>query len=74
MNIVNQVILKESLRVKDKFKNLSKKNGDDKLVVSLVLIVIGCVLCFFYRDKVLVLLTSALTTLGDKLQALFNGI
>lgn len=67
-------MIKLYVSVKVKLYNImhDKKSGDDKLVVSLVLIAVGVVLCFLYRDKVKDVLTTALSTLTDKLKDMFD--
>lgn len=52
---------------------LKKKAGDDKLVISLVLIAVGVVLCFLYRTQITAVVTNAIDSLGDKIEAMFGG-
>ncbi|MBB6716647.1 hypothetical protein [Clostridium gasigenes] len=65
--------MKKILFGKEKRKNgLRKRIGDDKLVVSLVLIAVGVVLCFIYRTEISKQLTKAVGTLGTKINDMFN--
>ncbi|WP_143315246.1 hypothetical protein [Clostridium sp. HBUAS56017] len=68
MNIMN---------IKNKGKNkvttLRKKIGDDKLVISLVLIAVGVVLCFVYRDKISAAIGSAVDSLTTKVNQVFTN-
>jgi hypothetical protein len=52
---------------------LTKKLGDDKLVVSLVLIAVGVVLCFIYRNAISTSISNAVNSLDDKINNLFEG-
>ncbi|MBE6049526.1 MAG: hypothetical protein E7214_02410 [Clostridium sp.] len=53
-------------------KGLKKRRGDDKLVISLVLIAVGVLLCFVYKDKISESIGTAVTTLNEKINELFN--
>ncbi|MDI9215849.1 MULTISPECIES: hypothetical protein [Clostridium] len=53
-------------------KLLRKKAGDDKLVISLVLIAIGVALCFIFRDKIQDILESAMSSLQTYVDGLFD--
>lgn len=59
--------------LKSSSNKLSKKLGDDKLVVSLVLIAVGVILCFFYRNAITASITTAISQLNDKIKDLFDG-
>ncbi|SMC29005.1 hypothetical protein SAMN02745134_03752 [Clostridium acidisoli DSM 12555] len=52
---------------------LTKKLGDDKLVVSLVLIAVGVVLCFIYRSAISTSIGDAVNSLDDKISNLFQS-
>ncbi|MDZ5017170.1 hypothetical protein GNF72_18610 [Clostridium perfringens] len=56
-----------------KKKALRKKVGDDKLVISLVLIAVGVVLCYVYRGEITSVVKSAATTLSSKITEMFNS-
>lgn len=51
----------------------SKKHGDDKLVVALVLIAIGVVLCIVYKNSVTTVITTALSDLQSKINSIFTN-
>ncbi|QLY81492.1 hypothetical protein [Clostridium intestinale] len=61
------------MKVKLQGNKLVKKAGDDKLVISLVLIAVGVVLCFLYRNQIISVLTNALTALNSKIDNMFDG-
>lgn len=51
---------------------LKKKKGDDKLVISLVLIAVGVVLCFFYRTQIQNVVTNAAEKMTDSIDTMFD--
>lgn len=57
----------------NKKKVLRKKVGDDKLVISLVLIAVGVVLCFVYRTEITTVVKNAASTLATKINDMFNS-
>ena len=63
------IILKQ---LKKEKKSLRKKAGDDKLVISLVLIAIGVALCFIFRNKIQEILEAAMTSLSGYVNGLFG--
>lgn len=52
---------------------LNKKLGDDKLVVTLVLIAVGVALCFIYRTAISASIDAAIKTLDSQIQTLFTS-
>lgn len=52
---------------------LIKKMGDDKLVVSLVLIAVGVVLCYIYRTSISASITTAISSLDTKIKDMFDS-
>lgn len=60
------------MKVKLQGNKLVKKAGDDKLVISLVLIAVGVVLCFLYREQIVSVLTNALGELNTKIKGMFG--
>lgn len=62
------------LKQLDKKKRLlRKKAGDDKLVISLVLIAIGVALCFIFRNEIETILKDAMTSLSTYIEGLFDS-
>jgi predicted transcriptional regulator len=55
-------------------KSLRKKAGDDKLVISLVLIAIGVALCFVYKNEISTALDNALKALSDYVDSLLKDV
>ena len=53
-------------------RKLKKKKGDDKLVISLVLIAVGVVLCFFYRTQIQEVVENAATKMTESIDAMFD--
>ena len=53
-------------------KGLKKRRGDDKLVISLVLIAVGVLLCFVYKENIKKSIGDAVTILNEKIDNLFN--
>lgn len=62
--MLNKLINKEKI-------GLRKKSGDDKLVISLVLIAVGVALCFVYREQIVEVVKSAMLSLETKIDELF---
>lgn len=60
------------MKVKFQGNKLVKKAGDDKLVISLVLIAVGVVLCFFYRNQIMTVITNALSELTSRIDSMFG--
>jgi len=58
-----------------KLKNtkLAKKVGDDKLVITLVLVALGVGLCIVYRNALSAIMTTALASLSSQINNLFAG-
>jgi hypothetical protein len=78
MKIILKTIRKRKMYldyIEARFSNnrLVKKAGDDKLVISLILIAVGVVLCFLYRNQIMSVLSKALVTLDDKVKAMFDS-
>jgi hypothetical protein len=71
----NQNEAKGIRRIFSKFKNtkLAKKVGDDKLIITLVLVALGVGLCIVYRNTLYNILTSALSTLSTQINNLLSG-
>ncbi|MBS5886736.1 hypothetical protein [Clostridium sp.] len=59
-------------QLKKEKKSLRKKAGDDKLVISLVLIAIGVALCFIFRNEIQEILEAAMTSLSGYVNGLFG--
>jgi hypothetical protein len=60
-------------KLKLQTSKLNKKMGDDKLVVSLVLIAVGVVLCFMFRNQITYVINYALNSLDTKISDMFNS-
>ncbi len=71
---MSRVLSQYSNYVKVKFQGnkLVKKAGDDKLVISLVLIAVGVVFCFIYKNTITKTLNDALDTLTTKITEIFG--
>lgn len=53
-------------------KGLKKRRGDDKLVISLVLIAVGVLLCFVYKDKISTSIKEAVDQLDTAIKGFFD--
>ena len=62
------------MKVKLQGNKLVKKAGDDKLVISLVLIAIGVVFCFIYRNSIVDTLKMAMDKVSDQISDMFSGV
>jgi hypothetical protein len=62
------------LKVRFQGNKLVKKAGDDKLVISLVLIAIGVVFCFIYRNSIVDTLKMAMDKVSDQISDMFSGV
>ncbi|WP_291647958.1 hypothetical protein [Clostridium sp.] len=60
-------------QLKKEKKSLRKKAGDDKLVISLVLIAIGVALCFIFRNEIETMLKAAMESLSTYVDGLFDS-
>lgn len=72
---MSRLVSQYSNYVKVKFQGnkLVKKAGDDKLVISLVLIAVGVVLCFFYRGEIVDVVKKAMESLNTKIDDMFKA-
>lgn len=72
---MSRLVSQYSNYVKVKFQGnkLVKKAGDDKLVISLILIAIGVVFCFIYRNSIVAALNDAMTELQKQIKAMFGS-
>lgn len=53
---------------------LRKKPGDAQIVVAMVMIVIALVLCFLFKNQITTFMTTAITTMSTKMNALLDGL
>jgi len=62
-------------RIKHKANNffIRKKQGDDKLIVALVLAALGVGLCIYFRNNIYDIMTSTISTLKTQIQNLIAG-
>jgi len=61
------------MKVKFQGNKLVKKAGDDKLVISLILIAVGVVFCFLYRNQIVAIIGDAMTSLSGKIEEMFKS-
>lgn len=52
---------------------IRKKQGDDKLIVVLVLAALGVGLCIYFRNNIYDIMTSTISTLKTQIQNLIAG-
>ena len=60
------------LRGKLRNSKLTKKIGDDKLVVSLILVAVGVLLCIFYKEKIIEGVRGGIDDISAKISGLFT--
>jgi hypothetical protein len=79
---MNRLVLNASMNVQqgtNKFRNklnnffISKKKGDDKLIVALVLAALGVGLCIYFRNNIYDIMTDTIATLKTQIQNLLAG-
>lgn len=51
-----------------------KMKGDDKLVVSLVLIAVAVGLCLIFRDEIFTIMGDMFSDLSSQIAALYDGV
>lgn len=62
-----------NIRLKANNFFIRKKQGDDKLIVALVLAALGVGLCIYFRNNIYDIMTSTVSTLKTQIQNLIAG-
>ena len=62
------------LRGKLRNSKLTKKIGDDKLVVSLILVAVGVLLCIFYKTEIIAGVKKGIEGISSQLDELFTKL
>lgn len=71
-NILGRINFRSFIEKKASQK-LEKKEGLDKLLITLVLMAVGLGLCIIFRNTVYSTMSTSLTTLGTKINDLMSG-
>ncbi|ERI90706.1 hypothetical protein [Clostridium manihotivorum] len=79
---MRELIINTEVKVVEKIGNIKlkanniftrKKQGDDKLIVALVLAALGVGLCIYFRNGIYDIMTDTVSTLKTQINSLLAG-
>ena len=77
MNKLNSIAIRAKIYGENALSNvrtsmMQKKNGDETLLVKIMLMVIAVVLVILFRDTLKNIITTLLTQVQEKIQGMYN--
>lgn len=77
MNKLNSIAIRAKIYGENALSNvktsmMQKKNGDETLLVKIMLMVITVVLVILFRDTLKSIITTLLTQVQEKIQGMYN--